>query len=215
MRAVAVIPAGGLLAGSAAGLLVPEVTSIFGHVAVAAALAWTVWSWKASGQWSIVAAVALTFFSGGALLAADAWHKAWRPPLRLLFEQLAGERRREAEALGQALPDEDSVFAVADRGAACGCLRSSQRRGPQPRRSVRGRPPDAPSRDPFSCRGREPGIARFDRGRGRSSCPRRRPAQCRRYACGRAHRQMARGPRHPRAGGASSSFSLPESGRRG
>jgi competence protein ComEC len=87
-------------------------TSIFGHVAVAAALAWTVWSWKASRQWAIVTAVALTFFSGGALLAADAWHKAWRPPLRLLFEQLADERRREGEALGQVLPEDVSVFAV-------------------------------------------------------------------------------------------------------
>ncbi len=112
MRAVAIIPAGGLLAGSAAGVLVPEVTSIVGPVAVAAALAWTVWSWKASGQWSIVAAVALTFFAGGALLAADAWHRAWRPPLRLLFDQLAGERRREAEGLGRVLPEDDSVFAV-------------------------------------------------------------------------------------------------------
>ena len=112
MRAVAVIPAAGLLAGSAAGLLVPEFPPILGCVAVAAALAWTVWSWKASRQWSIAAAVALTFFFGGALLAADAWHKAWRPPLRLLFEELAGEKRRQADALGQVLPEDDSVFAV-------------------------------------------------------------------------------------------------------
>jgi competence protein ComEC len=112
MRAVAVIPAAGLLAGSAAGLLVPEFPSIPGYVAVAAALAWTVWSWQASRQWSIAAAVALTFFLGGALLAADAWHKAWRPPLRLHFEELASERRREAEALGQVLPEDNSVFAV-------------------------------------------------------------------------------------------------------
>jgi competence protein ComEC len=112
MRAVAVIPAAGLLAGAAAGLLVPEVSSIVGYAVVAAALAWTVWGWKASRQWSIAAGVALTFFAGGALLAADAWHKAWRPPLRLLFEELASERRREAESLGQVLPEDDRMSAV-------------------------------------------------------------------------------------------------------
>ena len=112
MRAVAVIPAAGLLAGAAAGLLVPEVSSIVGYAAVAAALAWTVWGWKASRQWSIAAGVALTFFAGGALLAADAWHKAWRPPLRLLFEELASEKRREAELLGQVLPEDDRMSAV-------------------------------------------------------------------------------------------------------
>jgi competence protein ComEC len=112
MRAVAVIPAAGLLAGSAAGLLAPEFPSILGYMAVAAALAWTVRSWQASRQWSVAAAVALTFFIGGALLAADAWHKAWRPPLRLLFQEIAGERRREAEAVGQAVPEDNGVFAV-------------------------------------------------------------------------------------------------------
>jgi competence protein ComEC len=112
MRAVAVIPAAGLLAGSAAGLLVPEFPSILGYLAVAAALAWTVRSWQASRQWSIAAAVAFTFFVGGALLAADAWHEAWRPPLRLLFQEIAGERRREAEAVGQAVPEDNSVFGV-------------------------------------------------------------------------------------------------------
>ena len=112
MHAVAVIPAAALLAGSAAGLLVPEVSSTLGSVAVPAAFAWAVWSWKASHQGSIAAAVAVTFFFGGALLAADAWHKAWRPPLRLLFEELASDKRREAEALGQVLPEDDSVSAV-------------------------------------------------------------------------------------------------------
>ena len=112
MRAVAVIPAAGLLAGSAAGLLVPEFPSILGYLAVAAALAWTVRSWQASRQWSIAAAVAFTFFVGGALLAADAWHKAWRPPLRLLFQEIAAERRREAEAVGQVVPEDNSVFGV-------------------------------------------------------------------------------------------------------
>jgi competence protein ComEC len=112
MRAVALIPAAGLLAGSAAGLLAPEFPPILAYLAVAAALAWTVRSWQASRQWSIAAAVALTFFIGGALLAADAWHKAWRPPLRLLFQEIAGERRREAEAVGQALPEDNGVFGV-------------------------------------------------------------------------------------------------------
>ena len=76
-------------------------------------------------------------------------------------------------------------------------------------------PPDAASRNPFSCCARGLGTLRSDRGRTQSSRPRRRPAHCRRYACGRAHRQMACGPHHPSAGGASSALSLSEPGRRG
>jgi len=34
--------------------------------------------------------VAIAFACGGALLSADAWRDAWRPPLRLAFEQLVG-----------------------------------------------------------------------------------------------------------------------------
>jgi competence protein ComEC len=35
--------------------------------------------------------VALAFFTGGALLAADAWRQAWRPSLRTAFEARAGD----------------------------------------------------------------------------------------------------------------------------
>ena len=52
------------------------------------------------------------FFAGGTLLSADAWQRAWRPPLWTVFEALAREQRREAEAAGRRLPLDDEAFAV-------------------------------------------------------------------------------------------------------
>jgi competence protein ComEC len=111
VRAVALIPAAGLLAGSAAGLA-SEFPPALGYLALGAALAWAGRSWQTTREWGLVAAVALTFFFGGALLGADAWHRAWRPPLRLVFEELAREQRREADARGDPVSEDESVSAV-------------------------------------------------------------------------------------------------------
>ena len=54
----------------------------------------------------------LAFFVGGVLLAADAWHRAWRPSLRIAFEELARAGRAEAAAEARVQPEEDSVFAI-------------------------------------------------------------------------------------------------------
>ncbi|MCU1383687.1 MAG: ComEC family competence protein [Acidobacteria bacterium] len=65
------------------------------------------------------ALVAVGFFAGGALLAADAWQRAWRPPLWTAFEQMARVQRAQAEADGRRLPEDDEAFAVVE-----GVLRS-------------------------------------------------------------------------------------------
>ena len=46
------------------------------------------------------------------MLAADAWRDAWRPSLRLAFEQLARRQRAEAARAGRRLPEDDEAFAI-------------------------------------------------------------------------------------------------------
>ena len=114
VRAVAAIPAIGLLAGAAAGLALPELPpGVLGSVLiVAAALAG--WTWRAGRAWGVVLSVAAVFVAGGALLAAEAWHRAWRPPLRVAFEGLAAAQRVEAEGGGRRLPENEEAFATLD-----------------------------------------------------------------------------------------------------
>src|SRR5262249_22544362 len=55
---------------------------------------------------------ASAFFAGGALLASDAWQRAWRPSLRVVFEALAREERAAAAREGRRLPEDDEAFAI-------------------------------------------------------------------------------------------------------
>jgi competence protein ComEC len=65
------------------------------------------------------------FFAGGSLLAADAWREAWRPPLRLAFEQAARAERDEADGRGAQAGDDDGAAVV-----LVGLLRTDAARGP-------------------------------------------------------------------------------------
>jgi competence protein ComEC len=49
---------------------------------------------------------------GAAVLSAAAWRDAWRPPLRLAFEDLARQERAQAARAGRRLPEDDEAFAV-------------------------------------------------------------------------------------------------------
>src|SRR2546425_2813296 len=89
MRYIAAVPAGGLIAGTAFGLLVPAVPHSTGYTLLILCGALAVWAWWTLRPRALAAAVACAFFAGGALLAADAWQRAWRPPLRVAFEDLA------------------------------------------------------------------------------------------------------------------------------
>jgi competence protein ComEC len=110
MRAAAAIPAIGLLAGSAFGLLVPESESS-ALIALTAAAAAAVWAWQIERAWVFALAVGGAFFAGGALLAADAWREAWRPSLRVAFEALASAGA-DASRPGQAPPEDPVGVAV-------------------------------------------------------------------------------------------------------
>jgi competence protein ComEC len=77
---------------------------------VCAALAW--WAWRSARSQFLAAAVVTAFFLGGALLAADAWQRAWRPSLRVAFEALARDERARAAVEGRWLPEDDEAFAT-------------------------------------------------------------------------------------------------------
>ena len=112
MRTVASIPAIGLLAGSAVGALAPEMIQPFAATLLIVGAGAALWAWWISSPRGVATTAAAAFAAGGALLAADAWQKAWRPTLRVAFEELArGERARAADE-GRVLPEDDEAFAT-------------------------------------------------------------------------------------------------------
>src|SRR3954451_3932877 len=100
----AAIPAAGLVAGAAAGLLVPDLPRVPLYLLLILCGALSAWAWRLAKTRVIAAAVAAGFFAGGALLSADAWHRPWRPPLRVAFEEIARRQRAQAVAGGRRLP---------------------------------------------------------------------------------------------------------------
>src|SRR5471032_3049165 len=101
MRVVAAVPAIGLLLGAACGLVLSELPHFPLYSVLIACGGLAVWAWHRANGRALAIAVAAGFFCGGTLLAADAWQRAWRPTLRIAFEQLAREQRAEAAAAGR------------------------------------------------------------------------------------------------------------------
>ena len=114
MRVVAAIPALGILAGAAAAILYPSLPAIPTSFLLTFCGALALWAWGTGDTRALAIAVAAGFFAGGALLAVDAWQRAWRPSLRVAFEQIAQRRRTSAEAEGRRLPEDDEAFAVVE-----------------------------------------------------------------------------------------------------
>src|SRR5437870_3516670 len=119
MRTVAVIPVIGLLAGCLAGFLVPDIIQPIASTFLIAGAAAALCAWWISSARAVAMTAAAAFAAGGALLAADAWQKAWRPTLRVAFEELAREERARAASDGRVLPEDDEAFATIE-----GVLRS-------------------------------------------------------------------------------------------
>ena len=116
MPFIAAVPAIGLLAGAAAGLLLPSSFYLLPFLSAflpsAFCLCWLFW--RANRPRALAVTVAAAFFAGGALLSADAWERAWRPPLWTAFESLAHTQRAEADAAGRRLPEDAEAFAVVE-----------------------------------------------------------------------------------------------------
>lgn len=126
MRVVAAIPATGLLAGAAVGLLVADPIQTWrpalagpwpftvGCFLLSICVAGAIVAWACRRPRVLAISVALGFFAGGLLLASVAWQRAWRSPLRVAFEGLARAERRVAEAEGRRLPEDDEAFAIVE-----------------------------------------------------------------------------------------------------
>ncbi|HEY2904650.1 MAG TPA: DNA internalization-related competence protein ComEC/Rec2 [Vicinamibacterales bacterium] len=112
MRAVAAVPAIGLLAGAAAGLAIPIVPRTPVFLILSICLVVSICGWVLGRTRLLVAGVAGFFFVGAALLSIDAWRAAWRPTLRLAFDDLAPRERARAMAEGRNPPEDDEAFAV-------------------------------------------------------------------------------------------------------
>ena len=61
-----------------------------------------------------VLSIALGFFAGGILLSSVEWQRAWRPPLRIVFEDLARAERAQAAAERRRSPEDDEAFALVE-----------------------------------------------------------------------------------------------------
>ena len=112
MRVIAAIPAVALLAGAALGVAAADLPHPPLLVLLVLSVAAAAPARRSPRHPIFVAAIGLAFCAGGALLAADAWHVAWRPPLRVAFEALAREQRAEATREGRRLPDDEEAFAI-------------------------------------------------------------------------------------------------------
>jgi competence protein ComEC len=114
MRYVAAVPSVGLLLGAAAGLLLPSLPAIPTFAVLTCSAVMSLWAWRVGRPGALAIAVMAGFFAGGALLAGDAWQRAWRPSLRIAFEQIAREQRMRAVNEGRRLPEDDEAVAVVE-----------------------------------------------------------------------------------------------------
>jgi competence protein ComEC len=119
MRYIAAIPAIALLAGAAVGLLVVHPPFVLASTLISASVAGAMFAYALRHPLLLAVSVSAGFFAGGVLLSFDAWQHAWRPSLRVRFEELARVERAHAESEGRRLPEDDEAFAVVE-----GVLRS-------------------------------------------------------------------------------------------
>src|SRR5256885_1036270 len=114
MRYIAAVPASGLVAGAAVGLFVTDLPRTPGYASLILCALLACWAWRTARGRLLAAIVVAAFFIGGALLSADAWQRAWRPPLRVAFEELAGAERAQAAHEGRRMPEDDEAFATVE-----------------------------------------------------------------------------------------------------
>ncbi|MGE3955259.1 MAG: DNA internalization-related competence protein ComEC/Rec2 [Vicinamibacterales bacterium] len=112
VQVVLAIPVGGLIAGAAFGVRWPDVPLAW---FIAALCGWTLLAVHAARVSQVVllsVAACGAFAAGGAVLAADAWHAAWRPTLRVVFEAIAHDERHALLDAGLHPPEDGSARVV-------------------------------------------------------------------------------------------------------
>ncbi len=111
MQVVLAIPVLGLIAGAALGLHASVVPPLYLCAVLCGWLLLALHGLRVTQPWLVGVATCGAFAVGGAALSADAWHRAWRPPLMVLFEQRGDATRAEGEA-ARVVPLDDRVPAV-------------------------------------------------------------------------------------------------------
>lgn len=112
MQVVLAIPVAGLLAGAAAGLRWPGVPFAWLLAALCGWMLLAVHAGRVANPLLLGAAAAGAFAVGGAALAADAWQRAWRPPLRIVFESVARDAHAESRRSGRQPPEDQTASVV-------------------------------------------------------------------------------------------------------
>ena len=112
MKIAVAIPVAGLVAGASVGLRWSGVPAVW---LIALLCGCTLFACHAArlGRPPLVAVAAFSAFAvGGAALSANAWHRAWRPSLRIIFESIAHDARINAVLAGLHPPEDDSAPVV-------------------------------------------------------------------------------------------------------
>lgn len=112
MRVVLAIPVVGLVAGAAVGLRSPGVPPLYLVAVLCGWLLLALHGLRVAQPVLVGVATCGVFAVGGVALSADAWHRAWRPPLIVLFERMADAARADADAAGRDVPLDDRAQAV-------------------------------------------------------------------------------------------------------
>ncbi|MEQ1727879.1 MAG: DNA internalization-related competence protein ComEC/Rec2 [Vicinamibacterales bacterium] len=112
MQVVLAIPVSGLLAGAALGLHRPDVPPLYLVAVLCGWLLLALHGLRVAQPVLVGVATCGAFAVGGATLSADAWHRAWRPPLMDLFERTAAATRADDEVGGRDVPLDDRALVV-------------------------------------------------------------------------------------------------------
>ena len=112
MRVAAAIPALALLAGSAAGLALPDIPELIPVATMVVACATAVVVWRRDR--ALIASVVVGFAAGGVALSSDAWSRARSSTLRRAFDDAAVVERDAAVAERRFMPEDADVYAMVD-----------------------------------------------------------------------------------------------------
>ena len=112
MRTVVAIPALALLAGSALGLLLPDIPAAIALATLVVACATAVV--VRTRDRSLIACVVVGFAAGAHALSSDAWHRARASPLRQAFDEAAVAERANAVAEHRFTPEDPAAFAIVE-----------------------------------------------------------------------------------------------------
>ena len=112
MRVTLAFPVIGLLIGAGIGLQWPECPAA---LLVVLAFGWTLCglhAWRVQHERAVAVCVSGVCAVAGIALCERAWQQAWRPTVRLVFEDAARDARREALRAGRVLPEDGSASMV-------------------------------------------------------------------------------------------------------